>query len=231
MRIIGAGFGRTGTMSLCAALEKLGYDPCYHMIEVFKHPGHIKIWQAAADGKAVDWQAFLGQYNSGLDYPVVGFYRDLMAAFPDAKVILTVRDPAKWYESTIETIYQGTVMPQWLLELLPPFKGMNRMIEATTWDRMFQGRFEDRNYAIKVFEDHIAEVQQIVPAERLLVFSVKDGWEPLCNFLGAPVPDDPFPHINDRAMTKRVYLMARLVPGALAVVVLLILLRLIARSP
>jgi hypothetical protein len=111
MQIIGAGFGRTGTMSLRAALEQLGYSPCYHMLEVFKQPRHIQLWQAAADGQPVDWQAFLGAYKAGLDYPLAAFYRELLAIFPDAKVILTVRDPERWYESTLETIYQGTAVP------------------------------------------------------------------------------------------------------------------------
>ncbi len=222
MRIIGAGFGRTGTMSLCAALEKLGYDPCYHMIEVFKHPSHIRIWQDAADGKDVDWQAFLGKYGSGLDYPVVGFYKELMAAFPEARVILTVRDPAKWYESTIETIYQGTFVPEWLLRFLPPFRNLARMIDATAWQRIFDGRFEERDYALKVYADHVAEVQRVVPAGKLLVFEVKEGWGPLCQFLDAPVPDEPFPHVNDRQMTKRGYLLARVVAVVLVIILLLI---------
>jgi hypothetical protein len=158
----------------------------------------------------------LGEYKAGLDYPLAAFYKELLAVFPEAKVILTVRDPGRWYESTRETIYQGTALPDWLLKLLPPFRGMKKMVLATTWDKLFSGRFEDRDYAIRVFEEHIAEVQRVVPSEKLLVFSVKDGWEPLCNFLGVPTPDKTFPHINDRTTTKRMYLIARVTAGTLA---------------
>ena len=166
MKIIGAGFGRTGTMSLCEALNKLGYGPCYHFIELFKNPSHIKVWQSAADGDDVDWKALLKDYQSGLDYPIVGFYQELMAAFPDARVILTVRDPERWYESTIETIYQGTVIPQWFLQFIPSLRHINKMTDATAWDRIFDGRFKDRAYAIQKYNEHIQQVKEVVPADR-----------------------------------------------------------------
>ncbi len=230
MRIIGAGFGRTGTMSLRAALEELGYAPCYHMLEVFKHPSHIKVWQAAADGEPVDWHRFLGTYMAGLDYPLPAFYRELLAVFPEARVILTVRDPDGWYASTKETIYQGTAVPDFLLKLLPRFNGMKKMVQATTWDRLFDGRFEDRDFAIRRFEEHIAEVKRTIPAERLLIFRVRDGWPPLCAFLEKPVPERPFPHINDRKTTRRMYLLARLVGGGGLVAATMVILYLLLRN-
>lgn len=223
MKIIGAGFGRTGTMSLRAALIELGFDPCYHMLEVFKHPAHIQKWLAAAQGESVDWQAFLGSFQAGVDYPLSAFYRELMAVYPEAKVILTVRDPERWYESTRETIYQGTAVPEWLLGLLPPFRNMKRMVNAAIWERIFAGRFEDRDYAIRVFEEHIATVQAHVPPERLLTYHVKDGWAPLCEFLGLPIPDRPFPHINQRRTTKGMYLVARIAGASMAVGLILLL--------
>lgn len=216
MQIIGAGFGRTGTMSLKVALEQLGFGPCYHMIEVFKRPGHIRIWQAAADGEQINWRHFLRGYQAGLDYPLAAFYKQLIDAFPDARVILTVRDPQDWYDSTRQTIYRGTALPHWLLRLLPPFTGMQAMVESAIWERLFDGRFEDRQFAIRIFEEHIEEVQRLVPAGRLLVYHVKDGWGPLCDFLGVPALEGPFPHINDRQTTQRMYLAARLVAGILA---------------
>lgn len=218
MKIIGAGFGRTGTMSLCEALSKIGYAPCYHMSEVFKSPSHIKIWQSAADGESVDWQSFLGEYQSGLDYPIVGFYEELMLAFPDAMVILTTRDADSWYESTIETIYyDGAAIPLWLQKILPPFNGLNRMIESTTWKRIFDDRFEERDYAIEVYEAHVEKVKATVPPEKLLLYSVKEGWQPLCDFLNVPVPDEAFPRVNQRQMTKTMFRVARIVPVALVV--------------
>lgn len=216
MQIIGAGFGRTGTMSLKVALERLGFGPCYHMIEVFKRPAHIRVWQAAADGEAVDWRGFLRGYQSGLDYPLVAFYEELIAAFPEARIILTVRDPHQWYDSTRQTIYRGTALPHWLLRLLPPFRGMQAMVNSAIWERLFDGRFEDREYAIRVFKEHSEAVRRRVPPAQLLVYRVKDGWGPLCDFLDVPVPEEPFPHINDRKSTQRMYLAARLVAGTLA---------------
>jgi hypothetical protein len=186
------------------------------MLEVFKHPGHIKVWQAAAEGEELDWGDFLGEYEAGLDYPLSAFYREIIAAFPEAKVILTVRDPQRWYESTRETIYRGTAIPDWLLRFLPLFRGMQRMVNTAIWERLFDGRFEERQYAIRVFEEHIEEVRRLVPQERLLVYHVKDGWGPLCAFLGVPEPENPFPHINDRKTTQRMYLAARLAAGILA---------------
>lgn len=119
MEIIGAGFGRTGTLSLKAALEQLGYSPCYHMLEVLQHPSHIATWQAAADGQPVDWANFLAGYPAGLDYPLAGFYQELLSAFPEAKVILSVRDPERWYESTYQTIFQGAALADAPVAALP----------------------------------------------------------------------------------------------------------------
>ena len=220
MQIIGAGFGRTGTMSLAEALEQLGFDPCYHMLDVFKHPSHIKVWQAAAEGKKIDWKEFLGEYKAGLDYPLVAFYKELVTAFPEAKVILTVRDPEQWYESTRQTIYRGAAFPDWLMKLLPPFRGMKQMVQSTTWDRLFDGRFEDRQHAIRVFNDHVEEVKRTVPKEKLLIYSVGEGWGPLCEFLNIPIPGKPFPQLNDRKSTQRMYLLVRVVAPVLAVVLI-----------
>ena len=216
MEIIGAGFGRTGTTSLKGALEQLGFKPCYHFLEIFTRPGHIKTWQAASDGGEIDWQNFLSGYKAGLDYPMVGFYKELLEAFPNAKVILTMREPEKWDDSTEETIFQGTVIPDWLLKLLPPFRGLKSMVNATTWDRLFHGKFEDRAYAIRIFEEHIQEVQRVVPTDRLLIFQVKDEWKPLCAFWGVPEPKINFLYINERKMTKRMYTLARVIAPLVA---------------
>lgn len=203
MKVIGAGYGRTGTLSLKIALEKLGFAPCYHMEEVMKRPQHIDTWLAISQGQPVDWQAFLGAYPAGVDFPVSVYYRELLAAFPDAKVVLTVRDPQRWYESTNETIYGlGSQMARvgWFI---PRLRRFGKMVEAVVWDGLFNGRFEDRSYAINRFNEHIEMVKQVVPPQQLLVYHVKEGWEPLCRFLDVPIPDAPFPHANDRAAITR----------------------------
>lgn len=205
MKIIGAGFGRTGTLSLKYALEELGFGPCYHMREVMQRQRHVALWQAAAEGKLADWERIFAGYGATVDWPASRFYRELMAYYPDAKVILTVREPERWYESALTTIYQmDEVLPVWVRWLMPPARRMYDMVQAVIWEGTFNGRFANPQHAIEVYNRHNEEVQRLVPPERLLVYQVKDGWEPLCAFLGVPVPQKrPFPQANDRASMRQ----------------------------
>src|SRR5262245_50709202 len=106
LRVIGAGFGRTGTLSLKAALEQLGFNPCYHMVEVLSHPDHIARWRAIGEGQAAEWEALFAGYQAAVDVPASEYYAQLMQAYPEAKVVLTVRDPEQWYESASSTIFR-----------------------------------------------------------------------------------------------------------------------------
>lgn len=202
LKVIGAGFGRTGTASLKAALEELGFDKCYHMQEVFPQPQHVPVWQAASEGKPVDWDKLFDGYQATVDWPGCTFYKELMAHYPDAKVLLNVRDPEAWYRSTTNTIYRMSQrgFPASLVPLfIPRLRRFIRMVTTLIWQKTFDNRFGDKAYALEVFEKHNAEVKRTVPAEKLLVYEVKEGWEPLCAFLGVPVPDKPFPRLNDSA--------------------------------
>jgi hypothetical protein len=200
MKVIGAGFGRTGTMSLKVALEELGCGPCYHMMEVFDKPRHVALWQAAAEGRPIDWGDLFAGYNSAVDWPACSFYEQLIDLYPDAKVLHTVRDPEKWYESVRNTIYPSTQEAG----DSPDRRAHLHMIKTLIWQRTFHGRFEDKQHALAIFEQHNREVTQRVPAERLLVYDVREGWEPLCRFLGVPVPKDTaFPRLNDTATFQR----------------------------
>jgi hypothetical protein len=215
MKVIGAGFGRTGTTSLKAALERLGFDPCYHMTEVFAHPEHADFWVAAWRGEPVDWDGVLGDYEATVDWPACTFYQELMRRHPDAKVLLSVRDPERWYESTRSTIYEltrlleGSTISRVIfgvvgLLVFGGFTGRrSSLANDLIWQGTFDGRFEDKAYAIEVFERHNEEVKRRVPQERLFVYEVKEGWGPLCEFLGVPVPDEPFPRLNDTAQMQR----------------------------
>ncbi len=213
MRVIGAGFGRTGTTSLKSALETLGFAPCYHMTEVFAHPRHAETWRAAWRGEPVDWDAILGPYEAAVDWPACTFYAELMERYPEAKVLLSVRDPDRWYESTRTTIYElsrvtagsRTARVAFGLVSLLTFGGFARTGagEEIIWEGTFDGRFEDRAHAIGVLERHNEEVIRRVPPERLLVYEVKEGWGPLCEFLGVTEPDEPFPRLNDAAEMRR----------------------------
>ena len=231
VKVIGAGFGRTGTMSLQAALEEIGFGPCYHMQEVlFRHPEHAGFWRAAWQGEPANWNGVLGGYESTVDWPGCAFYEELMERHPDAKVLLSVRDPERWYESARGTIYEltrltsGVRLSRLLFDLLVLFLfgrfGVGDVREEIIWDGTFDGRFEDKAHAMEVFEKHNEEVKRRVPPEKLLVYEVKEGWGPLCEFLGVEVPDKPFPRLNDTAQIRRATRALRVlsvaVPTALA---------------
>jgi hypothetical protein len=218
LRVIGAGFGRTGTLSLREALVRLGFGPCDHMTENFEHPSRFALWEEARAreraGEPIDWRPLLGGYQAIVDWPGAYFWRELVAAHPESRVILTIRDPARWYQSVLSTIYhlRGQSLENPLLGalvalvefLIPPARRAIHVIDGTIWNGTFQGRFRDREYALRVFAEHIAEVQTAVPPERLLVFDVRQGWQPLCDFLGVPVPrGERFPHANDAASFRR----------------------------
>ena len=213
LEIIGAGLGRTGTLSLKVALEQLGLGPCYHMTEVFAHPEHVPVWEAAGRGEPVDWDGLFRGYRATVDWPGCNFYRELMGRYPDAKVVLTVRDPVRWYESARRTIYAARgAFPRRLCPFLPRIGRMMGMVDRLVWDGFFLGRFEDEEYALAAFDRHAEEVRRTVPPERLLVYEVREGWGPLCAFLGVPVPVGvPFPHVNDtEEFRSRIGKMARI---------------------
>lgn len=214
IQVIGAGFGRTGTLSLKTALEELGFGKCYHMVDVLARMDDARTWDAAVRGEAVDWDRLFDGYRSTVDWPGCAFYRELIRKYPEAKVILTVRDPGRWYESALQTIYfVRHAFPAWAARLNPKRRDFQRMLDSVVWDGTFRGRFEDRDFAIETFDRHNDEVRREVPADRLLVYEVREGWEPLCRFLGVPVPEGkPFPHVNDAAEFRaRIVLAARIV--------------------
>jgi hypothetical protein len=208
-RVIGAGWGRTGTASLKRALEQIGFGPCHHMEEVMANPQDVPTWVAAARGTKVDWATFLRGWGATCDFPSALYYRELAEVFPEAKVVLTVRDPNGWYESMRTTIVDAfkRFPNRYIVKHLPrvgaPFKVMN----ASPLKAKVMDPFDDKPAILAQFAAHTEEVKRIIPPERLLVFDVKQGWEPLCKFLGVPVPDGPFPRVNDakqfQGYTKR----------------------------
>jgi hypothetical protein len=191
LEVIGAGFGRTGTLSLKLALEQLGLGPCYHMLEVIENAGHVAAWQDAADGKTVDWDGLLAGYRSAVDWPTCAFWRPLADRYPQAKVILTVRDPDAWYASCTATIFKRLTQPA-----EPGRAAHRRMVRQLVLEQTFGGRVDDPEHAKAVFERNSAAVRAALPPERLLEFESTDGWEPLARFLGVPIPDRPYPRTN-----------------------------------
>jgi hypothetical protein len=191
LKVIGAGLGRTGTFSLKFALEHLGLGPCYHMSEVFARARrNVPLWLDAIRG-APDWDAVFDGFHSTTDYPACTFWRELAAHHPDAKVVLSVRDPDSWFDSVSETIFSDHM--QGSLAGTPTEAMMNGAIFDA-----FGGRVKDRAFMTDWFVRRNREVVDALPPERLLVFSPKEGWEPLCAFLGVPVPAEPFPRVNSR---------------------------------
>ena len=209
MKVIGAGFGRTGTMSLKAALERLGANPCFHMIDIIRDPSQLPGWTAAAEGETVDWTEVLAGWEGSVDWPGCTFYKQHMETWPEAPVLLTVRDPDKWYRSVENSIYaakelamRGELTPP---EENPPSPEVMQMINGLIWDGTFHGRFAEKDYAIEVFNDHIADVKATVPAERLTVYEIGQGWGPLADMMGVEAPDEPFPHLNDTESFRQMF--------------------------
>ena len=198
LKVIGAGLGRTGTLTLKTALEMLGFGPCHHMIEVLGDAERqVPFWNRAADGEAVDWDEVYGGYAATVDWPGCHFYSQLADRYPDAKVILSLRDPERWYESISETILKSMEMMGLAGDEAIAADHPMRFGGIIIARKTFGGDFS-RGNVIAAFERHCAEVRQRVAPERLLEFDAKQGWEPLCAFLGVPVPDAPFPRTNSR---------------------------------
>lgn len=213
LQVIGVGYGRTGTMSTYTALKELGL-PCYHMIEVIQNKAnasHLDFWRKVAnapEGTQQDWESILANYTAAVDNPTNCVWRELMVAYPDAKVLLTLhpRGAEAWYESTIDTIYFTENVWQFkVLKLFTPFgRKFGDMSRKLIWERSLRGSMDNKAEAIAQYNAHIADVKASVPQDKLLVFTVTQGWGPLCKFLGLKVPDTPFPNVNDRAAVKKI---------------------------
>lgn len=195
LSIIGSGFGRTGTMSLKLALQQLGLGPCHHMEEVMVNPEQIPHWCAAAGGEAMDWEKVYQGYRSTVDWPGAHYWRELVECFPDAKVIHTVRPAEEWWKSFSDTI--GTILAEAGSED-GEASSLPEMAHAVV-TQTFGSGVDDKDAAIRAFEKRTADVKAAVAPDRLLVFEVRSGWGPLCDFLGVSAPAEPFPRSNDTA--------------------------------
>ncbi len=195
LQVIGAGFGRTGTMSLKAALETLGFGPCYHMAEVFASPDRVDTWQRVMAGGSIDWDAVFSGYGSTVDWPGCTWWRELSAHYPDAKVLLSVRSSESWHRSACNTIYHTMTMET--PEGWPPeSRRVQDFARELVLERTFGGALLDAERAIAIYEEHNQAVKDVIPADRLIVYEMGSGWEPLCKALGVAVPDIEFPKTN-----------------------------------
>jgi hypothetical protein len=218
MRLIGAGLPRTGTLTQKVALEMLGLGPCYHMVDVLADLDQAALWDRALDGEG-PWAEIFEGFHSTVDWPGGYFYEELIEVYPEAKVLLSVRDPEAWATSMVRTVWavrngeslirslsdaQSYVNPQW--------RDFVEMTDRLLWKDTgtFAAGHANTAELIAGMERHNEAVRRTVPAERLLEWSVVEGWEPLCEFLEIPVPEAPFPHLNDSAEFE-----ARVVDGSL----------------
>ena len=204
LRLIGVGFGRTGTTSTKLALETLGIAPCHHMSVLVGNQALSQKWYDVAFKGKRNWDDVFAGFQATLDWPAVSYWRELAAHYPQAKLLLTVRDPESWYASMVKT-----VLPQ--MEKPLGREGSAMWLRRLTSIKLIRdGTFAarglyDKEYTIRCFEKHNAEVQEAFGNDRLLVWQVRDGWEPLCNFLGVPIPDKPFPRSNSTSQFPEMF--------------------------
>lgn len=189
LKVVGSGLGRTGTKSLQTVLNMLGFGPCHHMVEVFAHPESMALWIEAGAGRP-DWDKIFDGYHAMVDYPGAHYWREIAAYYPDAKVIHTLRDADKWFDSTQATIFEpGSPTTQDEGPAAAFFK---------SFMKGFRAHMHDRAYMTDYFRRHTDEVKRTIAPERLLVYEAGQGWEPLCKFLGVKVPREPYPSENSR---------------------------------
>ncbi|KAI0808746.1 P-loop containing nucleoside triphosphate hydrolase protein [Xylaria sp. FL0064] len=200
--------GRTGTASMRAAMKQLGFVDTYHMMNCsIENPPDALLWMDALRAKydgvgeftRKDWDKLLGGSQAVCDWPACAFAKELIEAYPEAKVVMTTREVNSWHASTMKTVYWRVTDPElrWLSNFSWAAKMYYPMLKKF-FDTFFEGDFPNRGK--DVFTKHYAEVKKMVPPERLLEYRVQDGWEPLCKFLDCPVPKDvPFPNVNDNS--------------------------------
>jgi hypothetical protein len=196
LRVIGSGFGRTGTMSTKTALEQLGLGPCHHMIEVMGNPAQPAHWKAIAAREQVDWNEVFAGYNSQVDWPGAHVWHQTSVAFPDARVIHTERPDDEWWNSFSVTIGKFFKLAP-TLPLPPHIREIFETMAGWFMKETF-GDHTDRDSAIAAYRRNNQKVRDTIPAHRLLVFNVAEGWGPLCRFLEVPMPDTPFPRSHPR---------------------------------
>ncbi len=224
IKIIGAGLPRTGTNTLKESLEKLGYMKTYHMKELLVHPENLHYWLTLRDTGSTQWDELYNGYQATVDFPGYPWYKEHMKKYPEAKVILTVRPFEKWYTSIYSTIWKAgpqnfkqkmAMMAKLLLN--PRLRSVIKCVKfakQSIFHTHFQDRFEDKAFAEKMFYKHIEDVKAYVPADKLLIFDVSEGWGPLCKFLGVPEPDQPIPHLNKKENFKE--MLGELMKGHMA---------------
>ena len=186
------------------------------MREVVSHPSHIKIWYDISHGEHPNWDRLFSGFNSAVDFPVCLFYEELVNKFPDAKFILTLRDFDTWYKSTANTIYKvPTMLPDWFKRVVYPIRMFIELQVNLIWLGLFKNNFSDRQFTELVYNEHIESVKKTIPADKLLIYRINEGWGPLCEFLNVDKPEIPFPKVNDTAEMLRNFAIVKSLPYVL----------------
>lgn len=186
LRIIGTGFGRTGTDSMRKALNTLGFGPTHHMHEMGQDKPLHQPWLDLVAGAEPDWEMLFTGYHSCVDWPSAYYWPLLVKAYPEAKVLLTMRSAESWWAS-----FEGTILKHIQSRAHP-----NGFAQRLIAEQVFEGRPDDREYAIAVYNHNVEEVMATVEPERLLIHNLGDGWQPLCEWLDVPIPDEEYPRGN-----------------------------------
>ena len=207
LQVIGTGQARTGTTTLKIALEHLGFGKCYHMWELMNNPDHLKYFEKAEHGENVNWDELLVGYHSACDYPIIGYYKQFLEKYSNAKIIHTTRDAESWFKSMTGTVFWA-IKPTparifGMLIRLPFSSTLRKRLRILKFNERMISKFFGKDYknkeqVIRNFNEYDKEVYNSIPKERLLVYDVKSGWEPLCKFLNVPVPSIPFPKSNSK---------------------------------
>jgi len=204
MKVLGVGFGRSGTMSLKAALEEVGAGPCLHMIDLIRNNDLIPPWKDAALEGNVDFDRMFAGFESTIDWPGCTFWRELIDYYPDTPVLLNYREFDGWYKSVKNTIVavreasqKGELKPDANRPAPPP--ELWQVIGTLIYERDFQGKFDDEDWMRDMYYARIEEIKATVPAGRLTVFKLEDqpGWAPIADMLGVEAPQTEFPHLHD----------------------------------
>ncbi len=194
LKVVGTGFGRTGTNSLKLALEQLGFGPCHHMFEVRDNLDQLPYWQAAAAGDLPDWDEVFADYTACVDWPAARFWREITSHYPEAKVLHSIRPEESWINSFYKTIYP--VMRDRKDNEPGLYRDRLDMAHEIVLEQVFDGKADDRDHALDTYRAHNKAVSMTISSDRLLIYDVAQGWEPLCQFLDVPIPDAPLPHVN-----------------------------------
>ncbi len=195
LAVFGAGFGRTGTTSIKLALEQLGFGPCHHMSDVFRSESELPVWRHAANGRKIDWHTVFAGWRSAMDWPSTHYWRELAAAFPESKVLLTLRPEDRWVESFSRTIRR--LIERRAHVARPYWREVLDMAQTMIAEQTFDDAMHDRQVLRQKYRQRAEHVRNEIPSNRLLVYDVADGWEPLCRFLGVEQPDTEFPRTNN----------------------------------